>query len=72
MVNSEARGIKVMLHEKIRNNDFKRNTALFRVVTTLFQHCIAVANRLVMSPKNKRNHLEALAIGAREKFCWGG
>ena len=41
---------KVMLHETIRNEDFLRNTALqlniaatvFRMVTTLFQHCNAV------------------------------
>ena len=41
---------KVMLHETIRNDDFLTNTALqlniaatlFRMVTTLFQHCNAV------------------------------
>ena len=52
---------KVMLHETICNDDFKRDTALqivatlFRMVITLFQHCnamlvtlkIVVANRPV-------------------------
>ena len=40
--------IKVVLHGTIRNDDFKRETALqhccamFQMVATLFQHCNAV------------------------------
>ena len=41
-------GVKVMLHETIRNDDFRATqrcnivATLLRMVTTLFQHCNAV------------------------------